>query len=121
MTETLARTTIFAAVAIFVAVCCLWQRPVSDYGKLSLKLCVVNALGWFIILPLSNAGHPPPFLFPALLFWLLNLLLLPAAVTVLWLCRKSGEEQRPYLFAASVYVAMNIAVLYILPLVSLVR
>ena len=121
MTETLARIAIFAAVASFVVICYLWQRPVTGYGKLTLKLCAVNALGWFIVLSLPDRGHPPPYLFPALLFWLLNLLLQPAAATVLWLCRKDGAEKPAYLAAASAYVVMNIAVLYIMPTVGVVR
>ena len=105
---------------LFLIVCLLWKKPVSDCGKLSFKLCLVNALGWFIIVPLSGSGHPPPFLFPALLFWLVNLPLLPATVIALWVCRKDREEKAAYLAVAWAYVVMNIVILFVLPLAWLI-
>ena len=111
---------IITVVALFIATCFLWVKPISDCGKLARKLCLVNALGWVLLLPLSGRGHPPPFLFPALLFWLLNLPLLPATAIVLWVCRKGHDEKAPYLAVASAYVVMNAVVLFIVPLVWLV-
>jgi hypothetical protein len=111
-------TIIFAGVSIFLATCLLWKKPDSYAGKLSLKLCCVNAFGWLILLPLlSDRGHPPSWLFPALLFWLVNFVLLPATATIIWICQRNGEERASYLAIASVYVVMNIAVLYIVPLI----
>jgi hypothetical protein len=121
MTELVVKIVIFSVAASFLIICLLWKKPVSDGGKLSLKLCVVNALGWFCILPLSDRGHPPPILFPLLFFWLINLPLLPAAVVALWGCYKGREERVPYLAIASAYVLMNILVLFILPLALLIR
>jgi hypothetical protein len=83
------------------------MKPVSGGGRLSLKFCIANAVGWLIILQLSGTGHPPPFLFPTLLFWLLNLVLLPATAVSLWVSYKQREERTFYLAAASTYVAMN--------------
>jgi hypothetical protein len=121
MTETVVKVLIGSTVIIFLVLSYLWKKPTTDFGKISLKLCAVNAMGWLIILPLSDRGHPPPFLFPALFFWLLNLLLLPATATVLWLSRKDGQEKRAYLVAASIYVTMNVVVLYALPLIGLLH
>ena len=121
MTEILVKTTIFSVVALFIIICLLWKKPVSDGGKLSFRLCLVNALGWFFILPFSDKGHPPPFLFPMLLFWLINLPLLPATAASLWVCLKAYEEKVSYLAIASAYVSMNVIVLFISPLVWLVH
>ena len=119
MTETVIKILVGSAVIIFLALSYLWKKPITDFGKISLKICVVNAVGWFIILPLSDKGHPPQFLFPALLFGLLNFLLLPAAATVLWLSRKEGQEKRAYLVAASIYLMMNVVMLYVVPLIGI--
>ena len=121
MSELVVKIVIFSVLALFVAVCLFWNKPVSDCGKLSLKLCLINALGWLLILILSDRGHPPPFLFPGLLFWLINLPLLPATAVTLWVCRREREEKASYLVLASAYVVLNIVVLYILPLIWMVR
>jgi hypothetical protein len=44
-------------VGSFLAVCYVWKKPVTDFGRISQRLCVVNAVGWFILLPLSDRGH----------------------------------------------------------------
>ena len=120
MTESSAKLIIFSAVATF-AVCLWWKRPVTDPGKLTLKLCLFNALGWLIVLPVPDTGHPPPFVLAALLFWLLNLLLMPVTATALWACRKEGEERVSFLWIAVGYVTANVLALYVLPLVILIR
>lgn len=120
MSDLFIRITIAGLVALFIAACFRWVKPVSDCGRLSRKLCLVNALGWILLLPLSGTGHPPPFFFPALLFWLINLPLLPAATVALWICRKGRDEKSSYLAVASAYVVMNVAVLFIVPLFWLV-
>ncbi len=113
---------IFLAVLIFAVTCLWWRKPVTGHGKLSQKLCLFNALGWFIvILSMPGSGHPPLFVIIGGLFWLLNLLLLPVVATVLWLSHKDDEESVPYLVTASAYVLANVAVLFIWPLVSLMR
>jgi hypothetical protein len=121
VSETIVKFIVFSIVAIFIAICALWEKPVTDCGKLIRKLCAVNALGWLLILPLSDRGHPPPFLFPLLLFWLVNLPLLPAAAVALWTCRKGREEKSLFLAVTSTYVVINMAVLFILPLMWLAR
>ena len=121
MSEIIVKFIVFSVVAIFIAICVLWKKPVTDCGKLIRKLCLVNAVGWLLILPLSDRGHPPPFLFPLLLFWLVNLPLLPAAAVVLWTCRKGREEKSLFLAVTSTYVVINMAVLFILPLIWLAR
>jgi hypothetical protein len=119
--ELVARIIAFLAVIIFVFVCLRLIRPVTGGGKLSLKLCIANAVGWLIILPLSTAGHPPPFLFPTVVFWLINLVLLPATAIALWVSHKERKERTLYLAAASPYVAMNAVVLFVVPLVWIIR
>jgi hypothetical protein len=119
--ELVARIIAFLAVIIFVFVCLRLIKPVTGGGKLSLKLCIANAVGWLIILPLSTTGHPPPFLFPTVVFWLINLVLLPATAIALWVSHKEREERTRYLAAASTYVAMNAVVLFVVPLVWIVR
>ena len=123
MTELVVKVSICLVAAIFLTICLLWKRPISDGGKLSLKLCAVNAAGWLLImlLPFSESGHPPPWLFPTLLFWLINLPLIPSAAVALWVCYKGREERASYLAVAAAYVVMNAAVLFILPLVLLIR
>jgi hypothetical protein len=110
----------FLVVSLFVFVCLSLAKPVSGGGKLSLKLCIANAIGWLIILPLSTSGHPPPFLIPLVLFWLINLVLLPAAGVALWAGHKE-EEKVSYVAVASTYVAMNLVVLFVIPFVWFLR
>ena len=121
MTETEAKFLILSAVCSFAAAALLWKRPVTGAGKLSLKLCLANALGWLLILPLSGRGHPPPSLFPSLVFWLANLVLLPSTSVALWVCRREGGERAAYLAPALGYVAANALVLFVLPVVMLAR
>lgn len=121
MPELVARLIAFVAVLIFVFVCLRLIKPVSGGGRLSRKLCIANAVGWLIILPLSTTGHPPPFLFPMALFWLINLVLLPATAIALWVSHKEREERALYLATASMYVALNAVVLFVVPFVWVVR
>ncbi len=120
MSELFTKLAIATVVALFLAACIRWVKPVSDCGKLSRKMCFVNALGWVVLLPLSGSGHPPPVFFPALLFWLINLPLLPATAVALRVCRQSREENGSYLAIASVYVALNALALFVLPLAWLI-
>lgn len=121
VSELIAKFLICLGVIIFVSVSLSLAKPVSGGGKLSLKLCIANAVGWLIILPLSNIGHPPPFLIPTVLFWLINIVLLPAAAIALWVGHKEREERIPYLAVASTYVAMNLVVLFVVPFVWFLR
>lgn len=120
MAEPWVKILIGLTVCVFLALCYLWRKPLTDFGKISLRLCVVNSVGWFIVLPFSESGHPPSWLFPTLLFGLLNLILLPAIAVVLWMCRKDQEERQSYLVIASTYVALNAVLLYIFPILGLI-
>ena len=46
-----------------------------------------------LILPLPTTGHPPAFLIPFFLFWLSNLVLLPAAAIALRMSYREHEER----------------------------
>ena len=121
MAELVARIIAVLAVLTFVFVCLRLIKPVTGGGRLSRKLCIANAVGWLIILPLSMTGHPPPFLFPMVLFWLINLVLLPATAIALWVSHKERDERALYLATASTYVAVNAVILFVVPLIWVVR
>ena len=106
-------------VAWFLAAWYLVERPITHLGRISRRLCVANAIGWLILLPLSDRGHPPPYVFPVFGFWLLNFILLPAIAVVLWMCRRDQQERRSFLVLSLAYVVLNIIVLYIFPVVRL--
>jgi hypothetical protein len=65
----------------FIVTLLAFIKPHSAGVKLIRKLCFVHAAGWLVILLFSSEGHPPGFLIPLILFWLLNLVLLPAVST----------------------------------------
>ena len=110
------------AVLIIVFVACMaLLRPVSDDVRLGLKLTIVNALGWVIILPLSEDGHPPLWLILGGPFWLLNLVLVPAALVALWKSYKERDENTKFLLMGGVYFVLNCLVLFVLPVVWLFR
>ena len=119
MSESIARILIGVVVITFAFVSLSVAKPVSDGGKLSFKLCIANALGWLVILPLSGSGHPPPFLIPMISFWLINLVVLPSAAISLWVGHKEGEERVRYLAVGGTYVAMNLVVLFVVPFIWL--
>jgi hypothetical protein len=121
MSGLLIRILIGVVVLAFICVSLVVTRPVSGGGRLARKLCIVNAVGWICILPLSTTGHPPAFLFPMILFWLVNLVLLPAAATALWTSHKKREESVPYLAVASSYIILNLVVLFVIPALWLLR
>ena len=106
-------------VVLWVAALFLWAKPPTGYGKTLRVLLATNGGGWLLVLSVAVAGgggHPPPFLYLALPIWLLNLLLLPAAATILWLCRKEAGERKSYLAVAAAYVVANVIVLYVIPI-----
>ena len=120
MAELIVRVIAFLALLIFVFVSLRLIKPMTGGGRLARKLCIANAVGWLIILPLSTTGHPPTFLFPTILFWLINLVLLPATAIALWVSHKEREERALYLATASTYVAVNAVILFVVPLVWVV-
>lgn len=117
MSELTTRLLICIVAVLFISVSLILTKPVSDGGRLTRKLCIANAVGWLFILPFSSRGHPPPVFFPAALFWLINLVLLPAAVAALWASRKEREEGIPFVTVASTYIVMNLLVLFVVPFV----
>ena len=121
MSELTTRILIAVVVIMFVSVSLILTKPVSGGGRLARKLCIANAVGWLFILPLSSTGHPPPFLFPTVLFWLINLVLLPAAAFALWASYKEREEAIPYLAVTSSYIVMNLVILFAVPFVWVLR
>jgi hypothetical protein len=50
-----------------------------------------------------------------ILFWLANLVLLPAAFFALWKSHKEREERIPFVAVGSTYIALNLAVLFVVP------
>ncbi len=119
MPDLIAKILIFFVATVFVYISLRLVKPVSWGGTLSRKLCIANAAGWLIILPFSTVGHPPPFLIPTLVFWLINLVLLPTAAIALWMSHR--EERSPYMLVASTYVAVNMFILFGVPLVWILR
>jgi len=115
----IAKVFIFLVVLLFASACFSLARPVSSGGRLSLKLCIANAVGWLLILPLSDAGDPPPSLIATALFGLINLVLIPAAAVALWISYKEREERARYLAVAGAYIALNLFTLFVVPLVWL--
>lgn len=115
----MARVLIGVVAIAFVSVSLVLIKPVSDGGRLARKLCIANAVGWLLILPLGNAGHPPTFLIPAILFWLVNLVLLPAAASALWSSHKERVEGVAFLAVTTTYTFVNLAILFVVPSVWL--
>ena len=99
----------------FIFVSLFLTKPDSSGGRLSRKLSIANAVGWLLIVPLSNKGHPPPSLIPMILFWLANLVLLPAAFFALWKSHKEREERIPFVAVGLTYIALNLVVLFVVP------
>jgi CDP-diglyceride synthetase len=103
----------------FAAACLFITRPASAAGKFSLKLALINGAGWLLLLPLPNDGHPPLWLVALAVFWLINLVLLPAATIALWMSFKEREEKTRYVAAAGSYLGLNFVVLFLVPLIWL--
>lgn len=101
-------------VALFI-----WKRPVTHTGKLSLWLCLANVASWLIVVSLmTESGHPPPWLMVGVAVWVLNLPLLIAIGTLLWVSFRTREEKRAYLAVALTYLALNSLFLFIVPFVG---
>lgn len=119
MTETPTRIIAFVVLAIYVVVCAAWKRPRTYAGGLAFKLSLVNVASWAIVLPLDNTGHPPPQVIVGGLLWLLNLPLLVAIISALWVALKSRQEDFTYLIVAIAYVFLNVTLLLIVPAILL--
>ena len=109
----------FAVLLIYIIVCAIWRRPRTEAGKLTLKLCLLNSVCWVIVLLLDTKGHPPPVLIIGFILWLLNLPLLIATITALWVAFRNGQEDFSYLVGTTNYVALNIVALWIVPVIAL--
>lgn len=102
--------------AVLYVLSLLLVKPASEGGRLTRKLCIANAVGWIIIMPLPTTGHLPAYLIPLVLFWLSNLVLLPSAAIALRMSYREREEKISYLALASSYVALNFLILIIYPI-----
>lgn len=103
-------------VVLWVAALFLWAKPITEYGKWARALLAANGAGWLLGLAVAEVpGHPPPVVVFVVLFWPLNLLLLPAASVILWVCRRDAEGGA-YLTVAAAYVVVNVFLLYVVPL-----
>ena len=109
------RILIFLMAALYL-LSLFWVKPASEGGRLTRKLCIGNAVGWIIIMPLPTTGHPPAILIPLFLFWLGNLVALPSAAIALRMSYREGEERISYLALTSSYVALNFLILIIYPI-----
>ena len=99
----------------------VFARPITGAGKFSLKLVIINVVGWLLVLPFETRGHPPPFLIAFGIFWLINLLLLPAATIALWISFKEREERKSYIVVLGSYLVLNLVVLIVLPVTLLIQ
>ena len=108
---------LISLMAILYVASLLFIKPVSEGGKLTRKLSIANAVGWLIIMPLPTTGHLPAYLIPMVLFWLINLVLLPAAAIALWMSYREHAERISYLAVTFAYVGMNFLILIIIPIV----
>ena len=120
MSEVTLKASIALIAILFLVICLTLAKPASDGGRLSLKLSFINAVGWLLILPLSNDGHPPTLLIGFTLFWLINLVLLPSALFALAQGYRAREERKSYLVVAGSYLGLNLVVLFLLPAILLV-
>ena len=120
MSESVVKTLVAIVVTLFLAAVFTVVKPKSEGGKLARRLCVANVIGWFILLPLSTAGDPPPFLILGSLLWLANLILMPAAAMALRVSHKEHDERTSYLAVASAYVLTNVMILFVIPLIWVV-
>ena len=97
----------------------VFTKPHSDGGKLIRKLCFVNGAGWLVLLLFGSEGHPPGYLIPLILFWLLNVVLIPAASTALLKTRREADKTVAYSCVAGTYILLNLVVLFVIPLTML--
>lgn len=104
-----------------ILACALWKHPVTAGGWFSFALCVINGLGWYAVVFMPDQGHPPISLFPSVFFWFANILLMPSAAAALWMCHIDKDEGPAFLSISGIYVALNVTVLYLLPLELVIR
>jgi hypothetical protein len=122
MFEPVGRMIILIVVVLFLLCSLTLARPLSGGGKLSLKLFIVNAFGWLALLPFfGGRGDPPSWLIFLMLFWLVNLVLLPAGIIAVWVAFREHEEKIGYLALASAYALLNVITLFVFPLIWLFR
>lgn len=97
----------------------LWKKPVSRAGKLALKLSIVNVASWVLLLPLDSKGHPPLQVMVGFILWLINSPLLVALVVMVWKCAREREESNVFLATLTLYVALNMFMMWVVPAVEL--
>lgn len=107
-----------AVAALWVAALFLWAKPSTEYGRWARALLAFNGAGWLLGSLLAYVpGHTPPIVYLVVLFWPLNLLLLPAASVMLWVGHRGEGERGAYLLAAFAYVVVNVLMLYVVPVI----
>lgn len=97
----------------------LWKRPVSRAGKFAVKLSIVNVASWILLLPLEPQGHSPPQVMVGFILWLINSPLLVALVVMVWKCVNEREESNVFLATLTLYVALNMFMMWFVPAVEL--
>ena len=118
MEEILFRVMAFSILVTYVYACALYRRPKTDPGKWALRLCLINVVCWVIVLILPTKGHPPPVVMIGFLLWVLNLPMLVAAIVALCVSFKTSEEDRSFLIGTILYLALNIFLLIIVPIIA---
>jgi hypothetical protein len=111
----------YLIVAACLASCAWWNRPITGGGRLTLLLMVINAIGWLVMLPQDYTYKHGLSIgtLVAMLFFLVNLPLLPAAITSLVVGFREGER-RPFVAIAATYLGLNTLVFIGLPLCALI-
>ena len=84
-----------------------------------MKLSIVNVASWVLLLPLESKGHPPLQVMVGFILWLINSPLLVALGVMVWQCAKEREESNVFLATLTMYVALNIFMMWIVPAVGL--
>ena len=121
MSDSVSRILVVSISIVFALLVLVFPKPVTDGGKLARKLCLGNAAGWLFVMVLPTTGHPPVVLIPLALFWLANLVMMPAAVVALWKGYKERAESKRYLAIASTYVVLNLFVFFGVPIIGVIR
>jgi hypothetical protein len=96
-----------------------WKRPVTSTGRFVQRLSLGNVVSWLLLLPQGSRGDPPPIVIYGFVLWLINCPLLIVLMVALWMDYKERDENRVFLATATVYLAMNAVMMWIVPVVSI--
>jgi hypothetical protein len=109
---------VFVVLAAYL-ITAAWRRPVTDGGKFFWKLSLINVGSWIVVVPLPSRGHPPLQVIVGALLWLLNTPVLITLAIALMISFRSREERKLFLTVAAIYLALNMVLLWIVPVVLL--